>query len=332
MFYFKSNLFQDGKPALNIEIPANTFVYTNSSDESGAFLTLDPVADNLLSNTNPFSFGFDITFSNNVNMVKGVRFDIRLPLSTDASKLCLAFLNTSTGNWECEDSDVSLVTLRVVEINSTADLIFIRGFTSHFTAFAIVEDTFEAPTQAVESSGTAAVIIGVAVALVVLLCVFIGFVGVVALNKRRKLRETRKEANEEQLVMAELNDIDHTYLENVTIDNKIGSGNFVSLKKKQIESCNYFVMFEQGAVYHGELDGHDIALKKITGSNEYENLKKEAGILKEFRHPNIVKYFGLYKAKSGDEYIVCEFANGGSLKSALETIKVKVPNKQLLKL
>jgi len=115
-------------------------------------------------------------------------------------------------------------------------------------------------------------------------------------------------------MLSELHDKDHTYLENVTIDEKIGSGNF-------------------GVVYHGELAGHDIALKKITGSNEYENLKKEANVLKEFRHPNIVKYFGLYKAeRSGDEYIVCEFANGGSLKSALENVKeTQVPNKQLLR-
>lgn len=40
------------------------------------------------------------------------------------------------------------------------------------------------------------------------------------------------EIDEEEEMFAELDDNDHTYLQNLTIDDKIGSGNFVSSTKK----------------------------------------------------------------------------------------------------
>ncbi len=80
-----------------------------------------------------------------------------------------------------------------------------------------------------------------------------------------------------------------------------------------------------GVVYRGinESTGRTAAIKVISGeisqrSNMYERFKREAEILKQFRHPNIVRFlaFGRYQ---GTSYFAMEYVPGQTLDQLLTT-------------
>lgn len=74
------------------------------------------------------------------------------------------------------------------------------------------------------------------------------------------------------------------FLENVTIQELIASGNF-------------------GEVLKGKWQGIEVALKKTKKDHNKEFLN-ETKILKEVRHPNVVTFFGIYKSKDKSLYMV----------------------------
>src|SRR5271165_4346183 len=74
-----------------------------------------------------------------------------------------------------------------------------------------------------------------------------------------------------------------------------------------------------GVVYRGinESSGRTAAIKVISGeisqrSNMYERFKREAEILQQFRHPNIVRFLAVGRYQ-GTSYFAMEFIAGETL-------------------
>eukprot|EP01119_Soliformovum_irregulare_P017099 TRINITY_DN502_c2_g1_i1.p1 TRINITY_DN502_c2_g1~~TRINITY_DN502_c2_g1_i1.p1 ORF type:complete len:788 (-),score=134.62 TRINITY_DN502_c2_g1_i1:13-2376(-) len=70
-----------------------------------------------------------------------------------------------------------------------------------------------------------------------------------------------------------------------------------------------------GEVYQGMWGRRKVALKKLN-QMQSEQMQKEANILESLAHPNIVGYYGIAVIDE-QQYMVMEFANGGSLLSWL---------------
>lgn len=80
-----------------------------------------------------------------------------------------------------------------------------------------------------------------------------------------------------------------------------------------------------GVVYQAisEATGKPAAVKIIKGAISpgnkiYERFRRESEILKEFRHPNIVRFLGLGRCK-GTSYFAMEFVDGETLEKMLES-------------
>ncbi len=86
-----------------------------------------------------------------------------------------------------------------------------------------------------------------------------------------------------------------TLLTNITIEKKLGSGNF-------------------GSVYLGKWMGDKVALKELKTESSF--IQKEFQIMEQLNHRNIVRLFGLFKAES--LMIVSEYCPEGDLKSLLD--------------
>ena len=100
------------------------------------------------------------------------------------------------------------------------------------------------------------------------------------------------------------------FLKNIDMKNKLGEGNF-------------------GVVMYGIWENQEIAMKSI-GLNKIKSLIKEANTLRSLQHPNVIRFYGIFKDDKGEYYLCIEFVSGGSLDNYLK--KNKLPEKELLKL
>jgi len=91
---------------------------------------------------------------------------------------------------------------------------------------------------------------------------------------------------------------DDITIKDIKILQKLGSGNF-------------------GEVYKGKWENVDVALKKLK-DEQVESANKEATLLRNLRHPNIVQYFGLFVDDEQVCYIVLEYFPLGSLDRLLQ--------------
>src|SRR5690348_9007095 len=72
------------------------------------------------------------------------------------------------------------------------------------------------------------------------------------------------------------------------------------------------------------------ALKKLFNQLQMQEFVREAQILSRLNHPNVIRLLGRFIDKEGNQYIVTELANKGSLKNLLRTEKDSIDEKQLL--
>jgi serine/threonine protein kinase len=73
-------------------------------------------------------------------------------------------------------------------------------------------------------------------------------------------------------------------------------------------------------VYKGIWQGiTEVALKQLTTS-ESEALLNEIKLLKEFNHPNIVRYFGVYKSPK-NMFVMMEYMAQGDVSTLLQNNK-----------
>jgi serine/threonine protein kinase len=74
-------------------------------------------------------------------------------------------------------------------------------------------------------------------------------------------------------------------------------------------------------VYKGTWQGTtEVALKQLTTS-ESAALLNEIHLLKGLNHPNIVRYFGVYKSPENNMFVMMEFMAQGDVSSLLRTNK-----------
>jgi serine/threonine protein kinase len=74
-------------------------------------------------------------------------------------------------------------------------------------------------------------------------------------------------------------------------------------------------------VYKGVWQGTtEVALKQLTAS-ESAALLNEIKLLKGLNHPNIVRYFGVYKSPDADTFVMMEFMAQGDVGTLLRTNK-----------
>ena len=76
-----------------------------------------------------------------------------------------------------------------------------------------------------------------------------------------------------------------------------------------------------GVLFKGEWRGVDVAIKKVKVNSDETSFEKEANILSQLRHPNIVALFGV-SVTERDKFLVTEWMPSGSL-DALITNAVK---------
>jgi serine/threonine protein kinase len=70
-------------------------------------------------------------------------------------------------------------------------------------------------------------------------------------------------------------------------------------------------------VYKGIWQGTtEVALKQLTAS-ESAALLNEIKLLKGLNHPNIVRYFGVYKSPEGNMFVMMEFMSQGDVSTLL---------------
>jgi serine/threonine protein kinase len=74
-------------------------------------------------------------------------------------------------------------------------------------------------------------------------------------------------------------------------------------------------------VYKGTWQGlTEVALKQLTNS-ESTALLNEIKLLKDLNHPNIVRYFGVYKSPENTTFVVMEFMSQGDVSTLLQINK-----------
>lgn len=81
-----------------------------------------------------------------------------------------------------------------------------------------------------------------------------------------------------------------------------------------------------GAVYKARFRGSIIALKWLSSSStseneEYEQILKEAELMRKFRHPNVIMLMGIIKTKSKGIFIASEYAPFGDLDSYVKKLQ-----------
>lgn len=90
-------------------------------------------------------------------------------------------------------------------------------------------------------------------------------------------------------------------IQNVVVQEKLGSGNF-------------------GSVYKGIWNEKTlVALKKLNSSENIQQFLSEAKMLQQLRHPNIVQFFGIFLHDDLKPILVMEFMEKGSLLDLLQT-------------
>ena len=90
---------------------------------------------------------------------------------------------------------------------------------------------------------------------------------------------------------------------------------------------------EYGVVRKGRWVDIDVAIKVLPNQDENSiiALCKEAEVQNQTNHPNVVRFFGIWKDPSGKYTIVNEWVNGGSLKKILDEERLRVESNQMRK-
>jgi serine/threonine protein kinase len=68
-----------------------------------------------------------------------------------------------------------------------------------------------------------------------------------------------------------------------------------------------------------------VALKQLTANSE--DLKNEAKILQQLRHPNIITYYGWFQDKEKQNFLVMEFCAFSSLNVFMDQRQISVEQK-----
>lgn len=153
-------------------------------------------------------------------------------------------------------------------------------------------------TTNIPSDGTrtleknAAIIVGVAFAVVFAVLVTCIIVGLVYFLKFRK-RGKRFRPLQAQLQDLKLN----THLQDIVLGERLGGGHY-------------------GTVFRGEWKGSDIAAKRIE-DDDFQAIENEINILKHLKHPHVVAYLGV-SVVDIEFYIITEFCSDGDLLSWLQ--------------
>jgi len=71
-----------------------------------------------------------------------------------------------------------------------------------------------------------------------------------------------------------------------------------------------------GQVFRGSWNGHEVAIKKISGAGHLDEMKKEINALRRLRHPRLVRFIGAC-VQPPLLLVVTEFMPGGSLHDRL---------------
>jgi serine/threonine protein kinase len=73
-------------------------------------------------------------------------------------------------------------------------------------------------------------------------------------------------------------------------------------------------------VYKGIWQGAEVALKQLSTS-ESAAVVNEIKLLKTLNHPNIVRYFGVYKSPENNLFVMMEFMAQGDVSTLLRKSK-----------
>eukprot|EP01119_Soliformovum_irregulare_P026187 TRINITY_DN9933_c0_g1_i3.p1 TRINITY_DN9933_c0_g1~~TRINITY_DN9933_c0_g1_i3.p1 ORF type:complete len:774 (-),score=142.82 TRINITY_DN9933_c0_g1_i3:70-2151(-) len=152
-------------------------------------------------------------------------------------------------------------------------------------------------SQGNADDGTQVTVIVIVVVIIVFLLGISSLIAFLIIRHRRK--PAKKIPGDIELVPSSLHasiDPSNRAITGIKISCMIGKGNF-------------------GEVYQGMWGRRKVALKKLNRIQS-EMMQKEISILESLAHPNIVGYYGV-AVIDGEEYMVMEFANGGSLLSWL---------------
>ena len=102
-------------------------------------------------------------------------------------------------------------------------------------------------------------------------------------------------------------DMKETFVSDIQLKERVGHGFF-------------------GVVYRGLWqDAIDVALKQVS-RDDAEGVKEfeaEVAMLLALRHPNVIRFYGIYAASLDTQYMVLEWANGGSLYSFISDPKTE---------
>jgi serine/threonine protein kinase len=86
-----------------------------------------------------------------------------------------------------------------------------------------------------------------------------------------------------------------------------------------------------GQVFEGVWQGTTrVAMKRLSDATHARAFEKEANLLRDLRHPNVVMFVGLFRDERGEMWIVTEFLSLGSLRHLLHRDGARVTSSALL--
>lgn len=86
-----------------------------------------------------------------------------------------------------------------------------------------------------------------------------------------------------------------------------------------------------GQVFEGVWQGTTrVAMKRLSDATHARAFEKEANLLRDLRHPNVVMFLGLFRDERGEMWIVTEFLSLGSLRHLLHRDGARVTSSALL--
>ena len=176
--------------------------------------------------------------------------------------------------------------------------------------------TAKNPVTSQRSSSTKTIVIATVVSIaiigrilfivLILQAIVVLFIVAVVLRKRNRKKSDTADldssidlepiSNNQKLTMRQ--NVTEISAKDVVIRKKIGEGYFAE-------------------VYKGTWSDSSIALKKLKSHEQFKEFVQEAKIIESLLHPNILRFLG-FVAIEDSEYLVTEFANGGSLDSYLK--------------
>eukprot|EP01102_Stenamoeba_stenopodia_P013844 TRINITY_DN453_c0_g1_i4.p1 TRINITY_DN453_c0_g1~~TRINITY_DN453_c0_g1_i4.p1 ORF type:complete len:583 (+),score=129.53 TRINITY_DN453_c0_g1_i4:336-2084(+) len=104
--------------------------------------------------------------------------------------------------------------------------------------------------------------------------------------------------------------------------------NAVVIKGKSVEVLEQLGKGATATVWKASIDDHIVALKTVSlmGVKDRVALKKvlvaEVEMMKQYRHPNVIRYYGqFYSRKEQEIQIILEYIDGGAISKLLQTVK-----------